>query len=482
VPNSINISATGYKWKEIADLPADLEPLRDRELEALLEVWNVEKDRFDTEQVQAFNQRLAREWAIETGIIEDVYTLDRGTTQTLIERGIDSSYIPHNSTNRDPELVARTIQAHADALEGLFAFVTGQRELSVGYVKELHAALLRHQSTVVVFDSLGNSFETELAKGQYKRLPNNPQRPDGAIHEYCPPEHVASEMDRLIQWHKEHESASVPAHIEAAWLHHAFTQIHPFQDGNGRVARALASLVFIKLGYFPLVVGRDDRIRYIEALETADVGSTEQLSGLFARIQKRSLTKAIGHAAEVRSVATVEAALAVTRDLLVNTGKIIPAEYLNAKSTAPHLLAHTLSLLNQVATRLNDDISRVEKSFSFSSGSSDAGVQDAIRILGPHFHYDPNLRDYSAGRVLDLTSGSVSSRITVAVHSVGPAFRGLLAFVAYFTHGEGPPIPLCEDIFRVSYKESAEEVAKRFAVWLDKCLIDGLAAWRRTLV
>jgi hypothetical protein len=126
VPNSINISATGYKWKEIADLPADLEPLRDRELEALLEVWNVEKDRSDTEQVQAFNQRLAREWAIETGIIEDVYTLDRGTTQTLIERGIDSSYIPHNGTNRDPELVARTIQAHADALEGLL--VVGQFE------------------------------------------------------------------------------------------------------------------------------------------------------------------------------------------------------------------------------------------------------------------------------------------------------------------------------------------------------------------
>ena len=32
--------------------------------------------------------------------------------------------------------------------------------------------------------------------------------------------------------------------IEATWLHHRFTQIHPFQDGNGRVARALASLVF----------------------------------------------------------------------------------------------------------------------------------------------------------------------------------------------------------------------------------------------
>ena len=90
----------------------------------------------------------------------------------------------------------------------------------------------------------------------------------------------------------------VPAQIEAAWLHHAFTQIHPFQDGNGRVARALASLVFIKNGFFPLVVSRDDRIRYIEALEASEAGASEELIGLFSKIQKRSLTKAIGHAAD----------------------------------------------------------------------------------------------------------------------------------------------------------------------------------------
>lgn len=51
----------------------------------------------------------------------------------------------------------------------------------------------------------------------------------------------------------------VSPEVEAAWLHHRFTQIHPFQDGNGRIARLLASLVFIKAGWFPLVVTRDDR-------------------------------------------------------------------------------------------------------------------------------------------------------------------------------------------------------------------------------
>ena len=48
----------------------------------------------------------------------------------------------------------------------------------------------------------------------------NPHRPDGSVHEYCPPEqpeHVAAEMDRLINMHHAHTEA-VPE-VEAAWLH-----------------------------------------------------------------------------------------------------------------------------------------------------------------------------------------------------------------------------------------------------------------------
>ena len=44
--------------------------------------------------------------------------------------------------------------------------------------------------------------------------------------------------------HRNHHD--VAPEVEAAWLHHRFTQIHPFQDGNGRIARALATLIFVK--------------------------------------------------------------------------------------------------------------------------------------------------------------------------------------------------------------------------------------------
>lgn len=72
-----------------------------------------------------------------------------------------------------------------------------------------------------------------------------------------------------------------------AWLHHRFTQIHPFQDGNGRVARTLASLIFIRQGLFPIVITRNDRQEYINASEAADSGDLTRLINLFSRLQEK---------------------------------------------------------------------------------------------------------------------------------------------------------------------------------------------------
>lgn len=85
----------------------------------------------------------------------------------------------------------------------------------------------------------------------------------------------------------------VPCVFEAAWLHHRFTQIHPFQDGNGRVARALATLVCLRAGGFPLVVRGRQKREYISALEAADQGDLRPLTGLFERQQRDALVGAI---------------------------------------------------------------------------------------------------------------------------------------------------------------------------------------------
>ena len=287
----------GHAWRPIEDLPADWQDLADAGLGRLADDWRRNREGIGAEgAIAEFNERLKREWAIETGLIERVYTLTRGIAEVLIEHGLREELIPSSATDRDPALVFDMIRDHADAVDGLFDFVERERELSTSYVKELHATLLAHQETASARDIFGRRVEIPLVKGDYKKRPNNPVRPDGLVHEYCPSEQVASEMDRLLAMHLEHEDRGVPPEVEAAWLHHRFVQIHPFQDGNGRVARALATLVMIRAGWFPLVVTDAGRADYIGALEAGDAGDLRVLVRLFSGIQRRALEGAINAA------------------------------------------------------------------------------------------------------------------------------------------------------------------------------------------
>jgi Fic family protein len=283
-----------HSWRPIDDLPDDWRDLADPDLHRLARRWAEVHEGVDLKgAIFDFNERLKREWAIETGLIERVYTLTRGITEVLIERGLREELIPSSATDLDPGLVFDMLQDHEAAVDGLFDFVERERRLSTSYVRELHSVLLAHQDTASARDVFGRRVEMPLAKGEYKKRPNNPVRPDGRIHEYCPPEQVASEMDRLIEVHLEHGARGVPPEVESAWLHHRFVQIHPFQDGNGRVARALATLVMIRAGWFPLVVTDAGRPDYIDALELGDAGDLGPLVRLFSDIQRGAFERAI---------------------------------------------------------------------------------------------------------------------------------------------------------------------------------------------
>ena len=277
-------------WKPIQDYEQNPETLARREIQTLAALWNEQRNKLS--DVREFDRRINRKWAIETGLIERLYSLDRDTTEILIQRGLDSALLPHRISRGEAERTIAIITDQQDAIEGIFSFVRQDRELSTSFIKELHAVFVRNQKTTEGRDQFGNVIKVSIETGEYKKNPNNPTRPDGQIHLYCPPEHVASEMDRLIIMHREHQAQNIAPEVEAAWLHHRFTQIHPFTDGNGRVARSLSTMALIQGGSFPLVVREEKRSEYIDALEWADKGNLAPLVNFFVSLLKQEFIDA----------------------------------------------------------------------------------------------------------------------------------------------------------------------------------------------
>jgi hypothetical protein len=102
---------------------------------------------------------------------------------------------------------------------------------------------------------------------------------------------VDSEVDNLLGWLPQYLGDD-PI-IVAAWFHYRFTQIHPYQDGNGRVARALTTLILLRADLLPLVVDRDRRSEYIKALELADQAKLSSLAEIFARLERNAILQAL---------------------------------------------------------------------------------------------------------------------------------------------------------------------------------------------
>lgn len=252
-----------------------------------------------------FLQRLKREHAIETGVVEKLYDLSDGVTETFIREGFVEAYLGHDDTNIAPGQLMAYLNDHFKALDFVFTVVRKDRQLSKSFIKELHALLTSHQRTTTAVNGHGRTVQIELLKGEFKKHPNNPRREDGTLCLYCPPEQVESEMDRLLSICEDLWGAKTNPIVVSAWFHHAFTQIHPFQDGNGRMARLLSSLIWIKAGLFPLTVKRTAKSTYIRALERADEGDPEPLVAFFSDAQSRSIDSFLNYKKQVEPAATL---------------------------------------------------------------------------------------------------------------------------------------------------------------------------------
>ena|SRR3989344_827278 len=90
---------------------------------------------------------------------------------------------------------------------------------------------------------------------------------------YKPPEYklVKNYLNELFRWYKKNKNKLHPFEL-ACLLHHKIVWIHPFEDGNGRTARALMNFILIKNGYPMFFIPYEKREKYYMSIEEADKG------------------------------------------------------------------------------------------------------------------------------------------------------------------------------------------------------------------
>lgn len=483
-------------YEPIADLPAEFHSDDADSAEVLGNVWRERYSVLKTSpKLREFNERLYREWAIETGIIERIYSIDVGTTLVLIEQGFDAALIPHDATDQPRERVVQIVESHRNAMDAILDQIADHRPLTNHFIRSFHQKITDAQFEVEGLDQFGNRLRTTLLKGEWKKQANNPTRLDGIVHAYCPPTNVQEEMDRLIDLYDRLRRRGIGPIIRAAWLHHRFTQIHPFQDGNGRVARGLVAYVLIEAGLFPIVVKREDReVRYIGALEAADAGDLAPLVSLFSDYEKQRLASALSMIEGLTPTRdSLDAILIAAKERLLEREESLQKRQQTVLNLAERLHGKTSEFVSDLAERLNAQVLVNGQRADVQTSISDTNHWFRRQIfelahVGGYFADIELFHRWVRLRIREGTPGH--SEIVLSLHALGRPFAGVVAANGYFARRDldeegrsdtGPVVPLANAPFSFAYSESPEEVARRFKHWLESAVAIGLEEWRRQL-
>jgi Fic family protein len=372
--------------------------------------------------------------AIDTGAIEGLYEVDRGFTMT-VARGVAAW--EKVIAAREP-VVRRSFEDALRAYDFVLDLATTRTEVSEKAIREIHQLICAGQETYRVVTSAGWQ-ERALPKGEYKDTPNNPtSRRTGEIHAYAPPMDVPIEMRRMVEELRSGAFAAAHPVLQAAYAHYSFVAVHPFADGNGRVARALASVYLYRRPGVPLVIFADQKDAYLDGLEDADEGRPER----FVRFVQERVVDVIGLVQVSAQSANdrASAGLASLREALTEWDAggdreidAMARRLLTAAAGELKRQAAALELPPEVATRDLDSRHRrigVEGEYRMALGTEYAvGVSLVATDLGLAAYQEIGVRvrrHDSAGPRFQLVAIDGPGRLGVELREVFPEFTAVL--------------------------------------------------------
>jgi Fic family protein len=118
----------------------------------------------------------------------------------------------------------------------------------------------------------GSKSRMKINIGSYKTRPNHVLTATGETFYYASPEETPAMMTALVSWYNGEEQAGAMHPVElASLLHYRFIRIHPFEDGNGRIARLLANYVLLRHDYPGIIIKSEHKEDYLRALHQSDI-------------------------------------------------------------------------------------------------------------------------------------------------------------------------------------------------------------------
>jgi hypothetical protein len=210
--------------------------------------------------------------AVETGAIEGLYETDASFTFSV---AAEAAVLTGATAEAAKDERLRLIEAQLEAYDYALDFATGSAPLTEAWIRELHGVMCRNQETYWVQTVAGPQAQ-RLPRGEYKTHANHVRTPDGSIHSYAPVVDTAPEMQRIVDEMQSEEFRDAHPIVQAAFAHHSFVVIHPFADGNGRVARALASVFPLRSDSIPLLILTEQKPEYLASLRDADGGTLQR--------------------------------------------------------------------------------------------------------------------------------------------------------------------------------------------------------------
>lgn len=355
------------------------------------------------------------------------------------------------------ERLARTTR-HAGGMGEEIALALAQ-PLSIRMLQDVHVLATRDQTAARVVLNDGTYRYVPFPYGKLKDKPNHLIVSGRSVAEFCPPEDVVPELEKLVRVHDEIPAALLD--VRAAWLLYAFLRIHPFADGNGRVARLLASWDFVDAGLPPVWGESSDRgagwgDSLDAAAETRDLTPLAALlAGHEARQVARLLVQMEGAPPEapIDEVLAHHEAMAALSARWADHRRVVPAQL-------AALLERARARLEALAPRLRGAPQVRAALGSGWAHARDAGLVTDRRVPG-------------AG--IGLRSGGVS--VWVRLAALGTSGSG--AWTAFVTARPRAAFSVGTAPLTLFPEERSDARAERFSAWLDRSLGEALGFWQR---